>query len=256
MTVGIASGVDAAGSSASETGSKPSVSINIESIRLTLTSLASRWGRRISFDTLRPLPVFLGVEPNFCISAGAFTPPIQKVTKAAPEKVQSRLRLNGAYFLSNYALLATTVAVVVALMHPGMVLFVGLLWALWTLHAFMIRHELVVFGIPVHSLLSVQQRFYVLFLLTSLVVVWKCLKPTIIFLAISLSMILTHAFLRDPKHIENSMAASSPSYDEDEEYGAINGGSGGADSGGSSNSSEVLVDRPGMTNKKRGGDVI
>ena len=143
------------------------------------------------------------------------------------------MKLNFAFFLSNYVLLAATVALVVALMHPGMLFFLGVVWALWSLHSFMIRHELVVFGIQVHTLLTVQQRFYTLFVITSIVVIWKCLVPTIFFALISGFLIFTHAFLRDPKHIEASGSFVDSDDDEEEE----------AENSGSSSGSEVLVKR-------------
>jgi PRA1 family protein len=212
------------------------VHVDPESIRLYMASLSARLQSRVSMETLRPLPVFLGVNPvGICLSAGAFTPPVKKVDKASPEKIKGRLLLNFAFFLSNYALLATVVALVVALMHPGMLLFLAIVWALWGLHSYLIRNELILFGLPVHSLLTVQQRFYVLFAITSMVVIWKCLMPTIIFASISTLLILAHAILRDPKHIEQSSSAMLGATDSDDDEGLGSG---------SSNESEVLVEKP------------
>jgi hypothetical protein len=258
MPLDVASG-NADSSQSSPRNHQAGVQIDFESLRLRASSLASRWSRRITVDTLRPLPVFLGMEPNFCLAAGAFTPPVQKVSKTAPEKVQSRLSLNLAYFITNYAVVSLTVALIVALMHPGMVFFLALVWGLWTLHAYLIRHEIVVAGIALHTLLTVQHRFYALFVLTTVVVLWKCLRPVLLFLAITGVLILTHALLRDPKHIEASTAntfthghasirAGTPDA-ADEDYDD------GARSGGSSSSSEVLVERP-SANAARTGDVI
>ena len=209
---------------------------SIESVRLHISSAVARYQSRISFDTLRPLPVFLGVNPvGFCLSPGAFTPPVKKVDKASPEKIRSRIQLNIAYFLSNYALMAAMTAVVVSLMHPSMLLFLGIVYGLWSLHSYMIRHEAVVFGIPLHTLLTVQQRFYGLFVITALVVILKCLVPALIFVAISSVLILGHAALRDPKHIETSSLRAADSDDEfvDEEEGAL-----------LESAEEVLVERP------------
>lgn len=240
--VGIASGSDdySRGGASSSSGK---VSIDFESIRLHVSSWVARVQSRISLDTLRPLPVFLGVNPtNSCFSAEAFTPPVKKIDKSSFEKIKSRMKLNFAFFVSNYALVAAMVAVVVALLHPGMILAVGLIWGLWTFHHFLIRHEFIVFGFPVHSLLTIQQRFYALFVLTTIVVIVKCLRPTILFLTVSGLIIITHSFLRDPKHIESSADW-------------LEGGGGGThdsedEEGGSSTESEVLVERP-----KGGGSV-
>jgi hypothetical protein len=132
-------------------------------------------------------------------------------------------------------------------MHPGMLFFVGIVLGLWSLHSFMIRHELVVFGFNLGTLLTIQQRFYVLFGITTIVVIWKCLLPTVYFSAISGLIICTHAFLRDPKHIESSASNLFGAQDsDDEEEGEHEGtGSGGSDG------SEVMVDSP-----HKGGDVI
>jgi hypothetical protein len=237
------------GSGNSKVGNS-SVYIDIESMRMHLSAFATRLMSRVSIETLRPLPMFLGVNPvGFCLSAGAFTPPVKKLDKTTPEKISSRIKLNFAFFLSNYALLAAMVGIVVALMHPSMLFFVAIVMGLWSLHSFMIRHELIVFGFNLGTVLSIQQRFYVLFTITTLVVIWKCLIPTLIFIAISGLIIITHSFLRDPKHIESSSSSLFGAQDSDEDYEDGEGnGSGG--SGGSSGS-EVLVDRP-----QRSGDVI
>ena len=80
----------------------------------------------------------------------------------------------------------------------------------------MIRNELELFGIRVHSLLSIQQRFYLNFAITTVVVLWKCLKPALIFVLLSTLLISTHAFLRDPKHIEASMDAAANAANADD----------------------------------------
>jgi PRA1 family protein len=241
MAVHVASGAD--GSDYPSSKQQP-IAVNIETMRLQLSSFAARIQSRVSVDTLRPLPMFLGLNSGagFCLSSQAFTPPVRKMDKATPEKIRSRVKLNFAFFLSNYVLLAAMTAIVVALMHPGMVLFLAIVYGLWKLHAFLIRNQLVVFGIQVHALLTVQQRFYLLFAITTLVVVWKCLTPTLIFISISGLMVLSHALLRDPKDVDSFGSEKHDSDEEDVEGGGDN----------SSGSSEVLVERPG--GKRRGGD--
>jgi hypothetical protein len=156
-------------------------------------------------DTLRPLPMFLGLSGHaFCLSPGAFAPPTRHVDKTMFEKIRSRITLNFAFFLSNYALVAFGVAVVVALSHPGMLLFVGGVWALWMLHSFLIDHELIVFGTNVGMILSISKRSTILCILTVIVIVWKCLIPVVSFALISGIIILSHALMRDPKQIESS----------------------------------------------------
>ena len=212
------------------------IAINIESMRFALSSFVTRVVSRASIDTLRPLPMFLGLNPGagFCLSAQAFTPPVKKMDKGTPEKIRSRFKTNFAFFLTNYVLIAAMTALIVAMMHPGMVFFMAVLYGFWSLHSFLIRNQLVVFGVSIHAILSVQQRFYLLFTITSIVTIWKCLIPTLTFFTISSLLICTHAFMRDPKYIELSNDGSADSEDDDEEGG----------SSGNSNESEVLVERP------------
>lgn len=225
------------GSSAST--NKPVNSFDIETIRMQLSALAARLQTRVSMETLRPLPVFLGITPTaMCLSAGAFTPPVRKMDKSSYGKIRSRIKLNLAYFLSNYALVAVAVGVVVALMHPSMLLFLAACAGLWSLHSLMIRQEVVVFGLNIGNLLSIQQRFYLIFTITSIVVILKCLGPTLIFLLISSLLIVTHAFLRDPKHIDQSAASMLGAQDSDDEEDLEGNNSGG------SSGSEIMVDRP------------
>lgn len=179
-------------------------------------------------DTIRPLHMFLGVSGhNFCFSPEAFGPPVKNLDKSTPEKVKSRLKLNFSFFLSNYALVAGGVALVIALMHPGMLLSLGFLWAMWTFHAFLISNELIVFGRNIGTLISLNHRSALLTAVTFLVVVWMCLVPTIIAIAISGLLILSHAAMRDPKHIDSSVDMRRDSDDE-----------------ANSSDSEVMVERP------------
>jgi hypothetical protein len=229
---------------------------DMDALRFQLSSLVARWQSRVSLDTLRPLPVFLGVNNNnsnsnssiaagICLAAGAFTPPIQKMDKSSLEKIATRVRLNSTYFVSNYALVAAMTAIVVALMHPSMLVFLALVYALWAAHRYMIRHPVVVFGVPLHTLVSVQQRWYALVLVTTLVVVGTCLVPALIFSTITGVLILSHAVLRDPKHIDSSSAAAHDDCMEDD-YDAEEGGTarGGGHDSGESSGSEVMVERP------------
>jgi hypothetical protein len=69
----------------------------------------------------------------------------------------------------------------------------------------MMRHELVVLGFNLGALLTTQQHFFLLFGITTIAVIRKCLLLTLIFSAIRGLVIVSHTFLRDPKkHIEGS----------------------------------------------------
>jgi PRA1 family protein len=191
--------------------------------------------------------MFLGVTgPSFCFAPDAFTPPVKKLDKSTPEKFKSRLRLNFAFFLSNYALVVAGVACVVCLLHPGMLLALMFVWALWYGHHFLISNEIVVGGTNIGTLISIQHRSNAIAIITCTVIAWKCLVPAVIVVVISGIIVLSHAMLRDPKQIDVSSSGGAGGYrprgttgsaDSDHEESD--------DSGERSHESEVLVDKPG-----------
>lgn len=216
---------------------KPTVNLNFVTFQAYVIGMISQIGSRVTMDTVRPLNMFLGITgPSFCFSPAAFNAPVTKIDKSTYEKFTSRLRLNFAFFISNYALLTMGVGVVTALMHPGMVVSVGVMYSLWALHRFLISNELILFGRNIGTLVSISHRSTALTILTGLVVAWKCLRPTIKVVSISGGIIMLHALLRDPSHVTSgdfrSGGGSSKSSGSDDE------------SAGNSDDSEVLVETP------------
>ena len=210
------------------------------------SSSLSKYTERISMDTLRPLPTFLGVTgPAFCIAATAFAPPTKKLDKDAAEKIGSRLKLNFAYFLTNYALILAGTAFVVALMHPSMLLLMGILVGLWHMHFLLDRAAIPMEygGVDFGEIFTTARRSLVLTILTVLVGVFKCLVPTLEVLAISGIAIFAHASMRDPQHVETcgdlgGLGGGSrrrASSDADEDYVLDNGGQQESNGGGMSN---------------------
>jgi hypothetical protein len=209
--------------------------VDVIAIRAYLSGVTSYVTSRVTMDTVRPLSMFLGITgPSFCLSPEAFNPPVRKVDKSTLEKFKSRLRLNFAFFLSNYAVVTVGVALVTALMHPGMLLALGLLWAIWGFHTFLISNEVVIFGRNIGTLMSITQRSNALFVLTTFVIVWKCLVPAFTVVVISGFIIFLHALFRDPKQIDTTSDRIRTLGSDD-------------DSGEESHdSSEVLVEKPGQ----------
>ena len=210
------------------------------------SSSLSKYTERISMDTLRPLPTFLGVTgPAFCIAATAFAPPTKKLDKDAAEKIGSRLKLNFAYFLTNYALILAGTAFVVALMHPSMLLLMGILVGLWHMHFLLDRAAIPMEygGVDFGEIFTTARRSLVLTILTVLVGVFKCLVPTLEVLAISGIAIFAHASMRDPQHVETCGdlggfgvgSRRRASSDADEDYVLDNGGQQESNGGGTSN---------------------
>ena len=232
-----------------------SIQVFVFNLHLTLSlryphglpfSSLSKYTERISLDTLRPLPTFLGVTgPAFCIAATAFAPPTKKLDKDAAEKIGSRLKLNFAFFLTNYALILAGTAFVVALMHPSMLLLMGILVGLWHVHFLLDRAAIPMKygGVDFGEIFTTTRRSLVLTILTVLVGVFKCLVPTLEVLAISGIAIFAHASMRDPQHVETcgdlggfgSGSRRRASSDADEDYVLDNGGQQESNGGGMSN---------------------
>ena len=177
---------------------------------------------RVTLDSLRPLPQFLGIAPNLCLSAGAFTPPVAHMDKSTIEKVKSRVSLNISFFLTNYMFLSIGVGLVVALSHPGMLISVTAVAGLWTIHNIIIdrKLELIVKDQDLLKIITPFHRWCFLMALSIIVGVGWCLVPLLSWFLISSFMILVHAGLRDPKHIETSfrLKSGAASDDDDDEH--------------------------------------
>jgi len=178
---------------------------------------------RISVDTVRPLPMFLGIlgGAGFCFNfgIGAYTSPAKSIDKSTIEKFKSRLKLNVAFFMSNYALIVLSVAGILAFLHPTMLISLGLLWVLWSVHSFLNRHELLLFSINFSTLIPSDKRTKGLSILTIAVILWKCLTYVFYVTSISSLLIFTHALLRDPKHIDKfSDVSFGHKYDDDDHH--------------------------------------
>jgi PRA1 family protein len=189
----------------------PRSMLDIEALRLHVSSFVARLKSNVSLDTLRPLPIFLGlsstVDDGVHLASDAFTPPL--AGSGTMTMIRSRVQDNWTFFLSNYALLAAMTALVVLLMHPGVVVVLAIICGLWWCHGYLIKHELVVFGVQIHTLLTVQQRFYLLFAISTVVLLWYGFFPTIVFVMISGFIILCHASLRDTSHLHEASQRGS-----------------------------------------------
>lgn len=185
----------------------------LDRVRARILSFTSR----INMNTLRPLPVFLGFTgPSFCIGADAFSPPISfssDKTINKHEKCTSRISRNLQYFATNYSIMALGTVVVVALMHPGMLFYVGITWGLWWMHLVVVREDikLVVMDKDLNQLLSPNRRSWVLSVWTFYVAVAKCLHPSLKGLAISGALVLFHAIMRNPAKLASDVMRSKSS---------------------------------------------
>lgn len=159
---------------------------------------------------------------------------MRKFDKTSAEKLKARVRLNLSFFLSNYALVFAGVALVVALMHPRMIFSVVALWGLWSFHTFLISNELIVFGKNIGTLVSISHRSTALTLISFVVIVSMCLRPAVTVIALSGTLVITHALLRDPNHMDMANAYAGRALDSDDDD----------DGGYTSGDSEVIVDRP------------
>lgn len=133
------------------------------------------------------------------------------------DTIRTRMALNGAYFLTNYALVALGVAIVIALLHPGMLLVCGVVYALWWLHSYLITNKVTLLNNDVATILSITQRSTILTIVTFFAILWKCLLPVVSFILVSGFVILLHAIMRDPTHIEKLEGGGTYLDDDDEE---------------------------------------
>jgi len=182
---------------------------------------------KLTMDTLRPLPLFMGVttgqSPSFCFAADAFSFPIsfttgghQQSSSAAENKnpsfgkITSRLQRNLNYFATNYAFMALCTILIVALMHPGMLLYVGITWAAWWLHFVIIQEDvkLVIMEKNLNDIFTPKRRSWILTAWTLWVAVAKCFKPSLKGMVISSVLVFFHALLRDPSKLAGDIVRS------------------------------------------------
>mmetsp|Transcript_29230 Transcript_29230/g.66616 ORF Transcript_29230/g.66616 Transcript_29230/m.66616 type:complete len:272 (+) Transcript_29230:283-1098(+) len=193
---------------------------------------------KLTLDTLRPLPLFIGVSgPAFCFAPDAFTPPIslRQIDKSSIAKFKSRVSRNLSFFATNYAFLSIATFLVVALMHVRMLVFVAATYAMWWLHFTIIKQDvkLAVMGRDLNDLLTPRGRANLLTLWTLWVAIARCLKPSMKGMAIACFLILFHALMRDPSKLAADLISTHP------RTALRSGGSDSEDDG-----STVVVDRP------------
>ncbi|KAL7553400.1 hypothetical protein ACHAWF_016681 [Thalassiosira exigua] len=222
LLASFASDDDGGGSSSAGDDSKKRRHIHLEMGPLVLSGAALDRVRarfvsftsKLTMDRLRPLPLFLGLTGHsFCIAADAFSPPIslsRQADKSSLEKFVSRLSRNLNFFATNYALLALCTVLVVALMHPGMLLYVGISWVSWWLHLVIIREDvrLVIMEKDLNDVFTPKRRSWLLTAWTIWVGIAKCLRPSMKGMAISGGLILFHALMRDPSKLAGDIVAS------------------------------------------------
>ena len=219
------------GSDDEKSSSKKPLVLDLLMIKSAFQAIFSQVKGRVSLETVRSLPMFMGItDQSYWFTAGAYTPPIKKIDKFSVEKIKSRIKLNFAFFISNYALVCSMVALVVSLMHAGMILWLLSLWGGWTFHTFLISNEVVIGGRNIGTLVSIKKRSTALWIISFVIVVSKCFKPAIEVVSLSSILILGHALFRDPNHVETSGGFHFKDSSDDE-----SGGSG-------SRESEVLVE--------------
>mmetsp|Transcript_3141 Transcript_3141/g.4580 ORF Transcript_3141/g.4580 Transcript_3141/m.4580 type:complete len:259 (+) Transcript_3141:171-947(+) len=186
--------------------------LDMEKTRMFLMASASKITDRVTLDTIRPLPVFLGISgPSLCFAPNAFTPPSKKLDKNTAEKVSQRITLNFSYFLSNYAMIFIGTCIIVTLMHPAMIIYSSVVYFLWKGHKIMVENQtpLVVGGKDVGQYVTVELRTRILYIITAWVVVAYCFRPFMIVVNLTGLLVMFHAFMRDPKHIDSFNSPSS-----------------------------------------------
>lgn len=201
-------------SSTSNDGGFDEIYSQLQSLRTVLTSQVKGWK-----DHIRPLSTFLGLTSGstFSFSPNAYTPPTTHFDKNFKEKVRLRIRLNFAFFLSNYALILCVVGVVVSLMHPIMIAWVCTIYLLWKIHLVLVesRLPLTVMGYDLGLLITSEIRSFILYAMTLVVIIIYCFVPLLCCVGISASIILSHSIMRDIHHIEKWDSSGKYRFDEE-----------------------------------------
>jgi len=94
--------------------------------------------------------------------------------------------------------------IIVTLLHPGMIIYSLLVYFLWKGHTIMVDNNtpMKVKDVDLGQYITVEMRTRVLYAITIWVVIAKCFKPFVIVVGLTGMLVLFHAFMRDPKHIE------------------------------------------------------
>lgn len=168
---------------------------------------------------MRSLPVFFGITgPSFCLAPNAFNPPSSHFDKNTAEKFKQRIDLNFSLFISNYVAITAGTSFIVILLHPKMVIYCGILYALWKIHNAIAKESipLVVMNQDIGKYLTIEIRTRALYLMTIWVVVAYCLQPFLTALILSFLMVIVHAVMRDPKQVECGMRSYRGNDSDDE----------------------------------------
>ena len=221
--------------------------ITIDSIRLQWSTLIVRMQQHVSIESIRPLTVFLGLtNATVPITRSTATstmdeelekaninndPPVTTVLQTtmivAPdayttpngkyEMIQLRVQRNLLYYMSNYVFIVAMTSLVIVLMHPSMIFTGFIVYGLYLLHMYWIRHEVILLrcttatgsNISIQTLLTVPQRMYILSSIAILLILMTCIIPTLLITTISGVIVFTHAILRN----SNSTTSNSTNND-------------------------------------------
>jgi hypothetical protein len=196
-------------------------------IQRDILSYLAKSRERLTLDTLRPLPVVLGIRGNnFCIQPTAFTLPSSHIDRTLPPKLTHRMKVNVAYFLTNYVVIAACVSIIVCLLHPMMMFWMCVVSSVWYIHHYMLtvssssgeeREEpIILFGKNIHEIISPYNRSVIAMLLTVVVAVFFVFLPFVSVLSITSLIVIVHSALRDPRDIEQALMREENKKSEDE----------------------------------------
>ena len=233
--------------SSSTSSSSSSTPITVESIRWQFSSWIVRIQQNVSIETIRPLTVFLGLRnatptttdykndnnnnnnddvttlsnpPSMAlllqtvIAPNAYTTPNGSTYRSTYDMIQSRMQDNLTYYRSNYVFIVAMTSLVIVLMHPSMIVTGLVVYGLYVLHLYLIRHEVMLVrssNLSIQTLLTVPQRLYFFGSIALLLILVTCIIPTLIIIIISSMIVLTHAILRNSHNTVSSDMSSSSS---------------------------------------------
>lgn len=182
-------------------------------IFITISSLIHYFRQQTTLETLRPLPLFLGLTsahktPSnlfpFCFSPHAYHFPLNHFGSHSYAKLYSSFVTNLQFFHSNYIVIFCCTTLFVTILHPIMLLYLILLWFLWSTHRLLLKKDVPsLFSLRKHPFLNIfldiKGRKYMLYTITLLILYFYCLIPCLCVACVTFGLIFGHALTRDAK---------------------------------------------------------
>jgi hypothetical protein len=163
-------------------------------VKHRLLTIIQKLRSRLTLTHLRPLPLFLGLTPNTCLSPTAYALPSSALA------LRSNVTSNLGFFLTNYILILLLNALIISLSHPLMLLMCTLVSLLWYLHRITVNLRL---PPSLEPHITPFRRTCVLLVVTVYVFLYYCLVPMMATVGVTGFITMAHATGRNAGDIKS-----------------------------------------------------